>query len=441
MGAQTAEAEATHAVGPTELEAVVYPACLGLGAAAVGKRVQQTSTQTSSQSDARAAKGEGELRLSFGLEEGGVAAEEREASELGDGLHEVAARGQEGVVALVVGPGMGEAGLERVPSVSADGGGGILGERGDLAPDARVAKGVLVARLGAPEELGVAAPLDLLVACPALQDGAREAVDLELEVRVGEDRGVKGERVGGAGACSQRAVCVERLGASEQVAQLGVDVGVGLGGAGLGARLDGVVAALVGRDVDVDVGGRRGSIGGVGAVEEDGDGRLEDAEAVQLVGGGADLLQGLLERVRLGAVGAQDGVDDLLEEAAARAVGVQDADRRDGDGERGVVLNLCACQLLLLRRRVPWTGRTSSASRSCDFWCCANRRALSPSCWRFSSAESVLFLSLAKTCSSVSRVPCQSAWPGRTSSSIGDAIRAVAGCSLQLAALARALED
>lgn len=135
-------------------------------------------------------------------------------------------------------------------------------------------------------------------------------------------------------------MCVERLGAAEQVAQLGVDVGVCFGCARLGARLDGVVAALVGGDVDVDVGGRGRGVGGVGAVEEDGDGRLEDAEAVQLVRRVADLLQGVLERVAVLAVGAQDRVDDLLEEAAARAVGVQDADRVDGDGEGGVVFDL-----------------------------------------------------------------------------------------------------
>jgi hypothetical protein len=346
--AQPTEAEATHAVGPAQLEAVVYPAGLGLGAAAAGQRVQQAAAQTRGQGDACGAEGDGELRLGLGLEEGGVAAQDGEAGELGDGLHQVAARGQEGVVALVVGPGVGEAGLERVARVAADGGRGVLGERGDLAPDARVAQRVLVARLGAPQELGAAAALHLLVAGPALQHGAREAVGLPLEVRVAQDGRVEGERVGGARARPQRAVCVERLGTAKQVAQLGVDIGVGLGGAGLSARLDGVVAALVGGDVDVDVGGRGGGIGRVGAVEEDRDGRLEDAEAVQLVGGGAHLLQCLLERVRVGAVGAQDGVDDLLEEAAAGAVGVQDAHRRDGDGQRRVVLDQLGQALLRL---------------------------------------------------------------------------------------------
>ena len=235
---------------------------------------------------------------------------------------------------------MGEGGLEGVACVGANGGGSVLGERGDLSPDACVAEGVLVAGLGAPEQLGVGALLHFLVAGPALEDGAGVAAKLELEVGVAENGGVEGERVGGACPRSQRAMCIQRLRTTEQVPQLSVDIGVCLGSAGLGAGLDRVVAALVGRDVDVDVRGRRRGVCGIGAVEEDGDGRLEDAKAVQLVRRMADLLQRLFERVRVLAVGAQNGVDDLLEEAPSRAVGVEDADRVDGHGEGGVVFDL-----------------------------------------------------------------------------------------------------
>lgn len=343
MRTQAAKTKAAHAVGPAEVEAVVDPAGLGGGLTGLGERVEQASAQAGGESNARVAKGQGELGLGLGLEEGGVASEGGEAGELGDGLEQVAALGEEGVVALVVCPGVGEAALERVTSVGADGGRGAVGEGSDLAPDARVAKRVLVSRGRAPEQLGGGALLQLLVAGPALEDGAREAIDLPLQVRVAQDGRVEGERVGRAGAGAQRAMGVERLGAAKEVAQLGIDVGVGLGGARFSARLDGVVAALVGGDVDVDIGGAGGSVGWVGAVEEDRDGGLEDAEAVQLVGGGAnfceDVGEGVVGSVRA-AVGAEDWGDDLLEKGASCAVGVEDADRVDGDGEGSVVGDL-----------------------------------------------------------------------------------------------------
>jgi len=56
-----------------------------------------------------------------------------------------------------------------------------------------------------------------------------------------------------------------------------MDVGICFRSASLGSSLDGVVAALNGRKVDVDIGGRRGRNGLVGPVEEDRDWRLEDA--------------------------------------------------------------------------------------------------------------------------------------------------------------------
>ena len=68
VGTQTAEAETAYAVGPAELEAVVYPARLGVRVAALCERVQETTAQAGGQGDARAAEGEGDLRLGFGLE-------------------------------------------------------------------------------------------------------------------------------------------------------------------------------------------------------------------------------------------------------------------------------------------------------------------------------------------------------------------------------------
>lgn len=199
------------------------------------------------------------------------------------------------------------------------------------------------------------------MACPRLERRAGEAVDLELDIGIGEDRRVKGERVGRACACAERAMCIERLCAAKQVAEFGVDIGVCFRGAGLGARLDGVGSALNGRDVDVDVGGRRGGNGLAGAVEVDGDGRLEDAyggsdmrrrlagrgkrtEAIELVRGLAHLLERVCQRVGLVAVCAQQRLDDPLEETSASAGGMEHADRRDGHGQRRVVVDLAQHQ-------------------------------------------------------------------------------------------------
>ena len=49
-------------------------------------------------------------------------------------------------------------------------------------------------------------------------------------------------------------MCIERLCSSKQVAEFGVDIGVCLRSAGLCSGLDCVVAALNGRDVDIDIG-------------------------------------------------------------------------------------------------------------------------------------------------------------------------------------------
>lgn len=45
----------------------------------------------------------------------------------------------------------------------------------------------------------------------------------------------------------------------------------------------------------------------------------------------------------------------------------------------------------------PKEEHTSSTSRSCAFWCCANNRALSSSWFRLCSAGSVVFFSFSKT--------------------------------------------
>jgi hypothetical protein len=134
-----------------------------------------------------------------------------------------------------------------------------------------------------------------------------------------------------------------------------VDVGICFGRACLCACLDSVVAALMGVYVDIDVGGRGRGDGLVRSVEEDGDWRLEDAwhllegsdtvacsptKAIELGCGIADLFQGLLERVYLAAIRAQDGVDHALEEASSCSVGVEDADRGYRHREGCIVFNL-----------------------------------------------------------------------------------------------------
>lgn len=77
-------------------------------------------------------------------------------------------------------------------------------------------------------ELRISPFQHFFVACPALQCGAREAIELELEIWVAENRGVEGERVRGTGSRSFRSMRTEGLSATEEVAKLGVDVGVGL---------------------------------------------------------------------------------------------------------------------------------------------------------------------------------------------------------------------
>jgi hypothetical protein len=64
-------------------------------------------------------------------------------------------------------------------------------------------------------------------------------------------------------------VCVQRLCSTKQIPKLGVDVGIGLRGSRFGSGLDGVVAALDGRDVDIDIGRRGRGNGLVWAVEID----------------------------------------------------------------------------------------------------------------------------------------------------------------------------
>lgn len=137
-----------------------------------------------------------------------------------------------------------------------------------------------VAALGQVRQDAVAAAQDLLVGSPALECRAGEAVDGELEVGVAEDGRIEADAVGGARPRAERSMGIQRLCAAEQVAQLSVDVRIGFSGTGFGARLDGVLAAFLGREVDVDIcrGGR--GVGGVGAVDVDGDGGLEDALAV-----------------------------------------------------------------------------------------------------------------------------------------------------------------
>jgi hypothetical protein len=62
-------------------------------------------------------------------------------------------------------------------------------------------------------------------------------------------------------------------------------------------------------------------------------------KAVQLVGRFADLRQRLFQRELLILVCAQYGVDHTLQEASSRAIGMEDADRRDGHRQAGVVVD------------------------------------------------------------------------------------------------------
>ena len=64
-------------------------------------------------------------------------------------------------------------------------------------------------------------------------------------------------------------MCVQRLCSTKQIPKFGVDIGIGFRGSSFGSSLDGVVAALDDRNVDIDIGrGRRGD-GLVRAVEID----------------------------------------------------------------------------------------------------------------------------------------------------------------------------
>lgn len=135
---------------------------------------------------------------------------------------------------------MRETGLERVAGLGSNGGRGVLRETGDLSPDTRVAELVAMSGLRSPLELGVSTAQDLLVACPALEGRASEAVELELEIWVAEDGAVEGEGVGGSCAGSERTVGIQCLGAAEEVSELRVDVGISFGRSDFGTGLDGV---------------------------------------------------------------------------------------------------------------------------------------------------------------------------------------------------------
>lgn len=95
------------------------------------------------------------------------------------------------------------------------------------------------------------------MARPALQSRTSEAIDLCLQVRVAEYRAVESKRVCRSCARAERAMCIESLRSTEEVPQLGMHISIGLGCARLRARLDGVVAALVRGDIDINIGGRR----------------------------------------------------------------------------------------------------------------------------------------------------------------------------------------
>jgi hypothetical protein len=85
-------------------------------------------------------------------------------------------------------------------------------------------------------------------------------------------------------------------------------------------------------DEDGEVGGSGRSVGLVGLVDISRDGSLEDAEAVELVDGAANLAQSFLKSVWTFLVVREDGVEDALEEASTRVLGLEDLDGRDCDG-------------------------------------------------------------------------------------------------------------
>ena len=62
-------------------------------------------------------------------------------------------------------------------------------------------------------------------------------------------------------------------------------------------------------------------------------------KAVELVRRLADLLERLLQSELLVVVCAQYGIDDMLQEASSRAVGMEDANRGNGHGQASVVVD------------------------------------------------------------------------------------------------------
>lgn len=168
---------------------------------------------------------------------------------------------------------------------------------------------------------------------------------------------------------------IQRLGTAKEVAQKNIQVSRAFRGASFSTGLDGVTTALLGGNEDGEVGGRGGGIGLVWNVDVGGDGTLEDAwlsqisdgrkaqgagpqvaseawhtELVQLVNSTANLADSLLQSVGTILVVTEDGLEDVLEEAAAGVGSVQDADRGDGDGFGRVQAELSGQDQLLAER-------------------------------------------------------------------------------------------
>jgi hypothetical protein len=127
-------------------------------------------------------------------------------------------------------------------------------------------------------------------------------------------------------------VSVQGLGTTEDITEDDIEEGRTLGWASLSTSLDGVARAFGSVDEDGEVGRSGRSIRLVGLVDISRDGSLEDAEAVEFIDSAANLAQSFLKSVGTFLVVGEDGVEDALEEASTRVLGLEDLDGRDGDG-------------------------------------------------------------------------------------------------------------
>ena len=169
------------------------------------------------------------------------------------------------------------------------------------------------------------------MACPALESRAGKTTNLEADIGAAEDGSVEVGRVCGTSARTERSVGIQGLGTTEDVAQDDIEESRALGRASLSSGLDGVARAFGSVNEDGKIGRSGRSIRLVGLVDVGRDGSLEDTEAVEFVDGAANLAQSFLESVGTFLVVGEDRVEDALEEAPTRVLGLQNLDGRDGD--------------------------------------------------------------------------------------------------------------